>query len=93
MRRYLAAQDGSGLRAVAAPMRSRGWYDLSRVDPAFVVAAWSATGPAERGVGRPLLVTVDEVAVAATGGDPAGVVTAEAAAAAAGRGAVHHGGR
>ncbi len=90
LRAHLTGQDGSGLRAVAAPMRSRGWYDLSRVDPAFVLAAWSATEPSDRGVARPLLVTADEVAPAASGGDPAGVVTSEAAAAATGRGAVHH---
>jgi hypothetical protein len=63
LRRHLATGDGSGLRAVAVPMRRRGWYDLSRIDPAFVGAAWSATDPLDRGVSRPLLVTADEVAV------------------------------
>lgn len=64
LRQHLAAEDGSGMRAVAAPMRSRGWYDLARVDPAFVAAAWAATEEPERGVRRPLLVTADEVALA-----------------------------
>jgi hypothetical protein len=71
LRTHLAAGDGSGMRAVAAPMRSRGWFDLARIDPAFVAAAWTATGEAERGVRRPLLVTADEVALARAGGDPA----------------------
>lgn len=70
LRRYLATEDGSGMRAVAAPMRSRGWYDLARVDPAFVAAAWAATDESERGVRRPLLVTADEVALAGRSGGP-----------------------
>lgn len=64
LRRYLADEDGSGMRALAVPMRSRGWYDLARIDPAFVGAAWSATPEVERGVPRPLLVTADEVRIA-----------------------------
>lgn len=64
VRQHLAASDGSGMRAVAVPMRSRGWYDLARVDPAFVQAAWSATDELERGFRRPVLVTEDEVVAA-----------------------------
>jgi hypothetical protein len=64
VRRYLAASDGSGLRAAAVPMRSRGWYDLARIDPAFVQAAWAATDELERGLPRPVLVTADEVVLA-----------------------------
>jgi hypothetical protein len=63
LRRHLAMGDSTGMRAVAVPMRRRGWYDLSRIDPAFVGAAWSATDELDRGVPRPLLVTADEVAV------------------------------
>jgi len=55
---------GSLLRAVAVPVRTRGWFDLARIDPAFVGAAWTATDPAERGFSRALLVTRDEVALA-----------------------------
>jgi hypothetical protein len=73
LRVSLAASDGSGMRAVAVPTRSRGWYDLRRVDPAFAGAVWSATDEAARGVPRPLLVTRDEVALARAGGDPAAV--------------------
>jgi len=58
-----------GMRAVAVPMRSRGWLDLSRVDPAFSAAAARLTTPDERGFSRPLLVTREEVALAAEGGD------------------------
>lgn len=70
LRGYLAAGDGSGMRALAVPMRSRGWYDLARIDPAFVAAAWSATPEVERGYPRPLLVTADEVRMAVPRGDP-----------------------
>jgi hypothetical protein len=48
-------------------MRSRGWFDLARIDPAFVGAAAAATEPELRGVLRPLLVTTDEVGLAAGG--------------------------
>src|SRR3954453_22002966 len=58
-----------GMRAVAVPMRSRGWLALSRVDPAFSAAAARLTTPDERGFSRPLLVTREEVALAAEGGD------------------------
>lgn len=71
LRRYLAEDDGSGLRALAVPMRSRGWYDLARIDPAFVTAAWSATEEADRGFDAPLLVTADEVTLATVRGDVA----------------------
>lgn len=63
-----------GMRAVAVPMRSRGWLDLSRIDPAFVVAAAGATEPAERGFTRPLLMTRDEVTLTLEGGRPAEIV-------------------
>ena len=64
LRKYLAHADGTGLRAVACPMRSRAWFDLAHIDPAFVMAAAAATDEEFRGVDRPLLVTVDEVTVA-----------------------------
>jgi hypothetical protein len=50
-------------------MRSRGWLDLSRVDPAFSAAAARLTATEERGFSRPLLVTAEEVALAPEGGD------------------------
>jgi hypothetical protein len=71
LRAHLATTDGTGMRAVAAPMRSRGWFDLARIDPAFVGAAAAATEPELRGAVRPLLVTADEVGLAA------GAVSAE----------------
>jgi hypothetical protein len=58
-----------GLRTVAVPMRSRGWLDLSRVDPAFSAAAARLTAVDERGFSRPLLVTREEVALAPERGD------------------------
>lgn len=61
LRRHLAAGDGIGMRSVGAPMRTRVWFDLRRIDPAFVVAAAAATDAEQRGVDRPLLVTVDEL--------------------------------
>jgi hypothetical protein len=61
LRRHLATSDGTGMRAVAVPMRRRGWFDLARIDPPFVLAAAHATSAEERGLDRPLLVTEDEV--------------------------------
>ena len=58
----------SGMRTAAVPMRSRGWLDLGRVDPAFALAAAAATGPIERGFARPILITRDEIALARPGG-------------------------
>jgi hypothetical protein len=58
-----------GMRTVAVPMRSRGWLDLNRVDPAFSAAAARLTAPDERGFSRPLLITREEVALAPEGGD------------------------
>lgn len=72
-RSAIAAQAPDGMRTVAVPMRSRGWLDLSRVDPAFSAAAARLTTPEERGFSRPLLVTRDELSLAADGGD---VITA-----------------
>ncbi|MFV0459177.1 MAG: hypothetical protein ACK5MT_10485 [Actinomycetales bacterium] len=67
VRTYLAEADGSGMRATAVPHRSRGWYDLARIDPAFTQAAFAASEPAARGLPRPLLVTADEVALGPSG--------------------------
>ena len=58
-----------GMRTVAVPMRTRGWLDLTRVDPAFSAAAARLTAPDERGFSRPLLITREEVALAPEGGD------------------------
>jgi hypothetical protein len=58
-----------GMRTVAVPMRSRGWLDLARVDPAFSAAAARLTSPDERGFSRPLLITREELALAPEGGD------------------------
>ncbi len=69
LRRALARGDGTGMRAVAVPDRTRGWFDLARVDPAYVALAWQLTDETERGVRVPLLVTTDEVAAASIRGD------------------------
>ncbi|MFL6099896.1 MAG: hypothetical protein ACJ71T_08085 [Actinomycetales bacterium] len=69
LRTHLARSDGTGLRAVAVPMRSRGWFDLARIDPAFVSAAAAATDEVDRAFWRPLLVTEEEVGLATPGGD------------------------
>jgi hypothetical protein len=66
--------DAGGMRAVAAPVRHRGWLDLSRIDPAFVQAAASIARAEVRGFLRPLLLTVDEVVIALAGGNPARIV-------------------
>jgi hypothetical protein len=69
LRAALAAHDGSGLRAVAVPLRSRGWSDVARIDPAYVAAVYELTGELERGVDRALIVTRDEVCLPVRGGD------------------------
>ncbi|MBX5446931.1 MAG: hypothetical protein IRZ27_00220 [Acidothermus cellulolyticus] len=61
------AADAGGMRAVAAPMRHRGWLELSRIDPAFVRAAAMLTDDENRGFVRPVLVTADEVCLAGDG--------------------------
>jgi hypothetical protein len=69
LRAAIVADEPDGMRTVAVPMRSRGWLDLSRVDPAFSAAAARLTATEERGFSRPLLVTAEEVALAPEGGD------------------------
>jgi len=64
-----------GLATVVAPMRTRAWTRLKLVDPAFAPAAWLVTSEEERGFPRPVLVTEDEVVLAAEGGNPAQLVT------------------
>ena len=73
-RSSLVRGDSTGMRGVAVPMRSRGWLDLARIDPAFASAAAAATELDERGFDRPLLVTADEVVQAPEGGRPAEIV-------------------
>jgi hypothetical protein len=60
-RRALTDLDRVGVRAVAAPMRRRGWLDPDHVDAVFTRTAAAATAPADRGFSRPVLVTVDGV--------------------------------
>ncbi|HTR69835.1 MAG TPA: hypothetical protein VMH41_06350 [Mycobacteriales bacterium] len=69
LRQAIVEGVSDGMRTVAVPMRSRGWLDLSRVDPAFSAAAARLTSPEERGFSRPLLVTKEEVAIARADGD------------------------
>lgn len=64
-----ALVDGQGMRSAAIPMRSRGWLDLGRLDPAFAVSASMLTDADERGFPRPVLVTADEVSLVRAGGD------------------------
>ncbi len=69
LRRALADAAG-GMASAVVPMRRRGWTRLALIDPAFGPAAAAATSAEERGFQRPMLVTADEVAVAAPGGRP-----------------------
>ena len=82
LRAALCSKDGTGLRAAAVPMRTRGWLDLSRIDPAYTAAAAAATDELERGFPRPLLLTEEEVTLAPEGGRPAEIVLRDPAAAA-----------
>lgn len=72
LRTALARGDGTGMRAVAVPVRSRGWFDLARIDPAYVGAAWIASEPPDRAFDRPLLVTADAVTAPVRSGDVLG---------------------
>ena len=81
LRTFLAQSDGTGMRGLAVPMRSRGWFDLARIDPAFVSAAAAATDEVDRAFWRPLLVTRDGVNVASAGGDVRTIVLRDPAAA------------
>ncbi len=64
VRSAVAAQDGTGMRAVAVPSRRRAWFDDRHLDPGFVAAVWALTPEPERGVPAAVLVTRDEVAPA-----------------------------
>lgn len=68
------AQSAGGLGAAVVPMRRRGWTKLALIDPAFGPAAAAATQAEDRGFGRPLLVTADELTLAAEGGRPEQIV-------------------
>lgn len=69
--RAALAGEAGGMRPLVVPMRTRGWADLSRIDPAFGPAAAAATDEVDRGFPRPVLITADEVVVVKPGGDPA----------------------
>jgi hypothetical protein len=60
-RSVLCESDPVGWRTAAVPMRTRGWLDLGRIDPAFAAAAALATSPDERGFDRAVLVTPEEI--------------------------------
>jgi len=60
-RRALCEADPVGWRTAAVPMRTRGWLDLGRIDPAFAAAAALATEPDERGFDRAVFVTPEEI--------------------------------
>jgi len=70
LRLALCSGDSVRMRAAAVPTRNRGWLDLSRMDPAFALAAATLADDDERGFPRPLLITAEEVTMARAGGDP-----------------------
>ncbi len=67
-RAALCEADPVGWRTAAVPMRTRGWLDLGRIDPAFAAAAALATDADERGFDRAVLVTPEEVVMVGVGG-------------------------
>lgn len=79
LRASLAAAAG-GLGAAVVPMRRRGWSRLALIDPAFGPAAAAATPADERGFARPLLLTADELTLAAEGGRPEQILLRDPAA-------------
>ena len=60
-RAALCDADPVGWRTAAVPMRTRGWLNLGRIDPAFAAAAALATHPDERGFERAILVTPEQI--------------------------------
>ncbi len=72
--RTALVEEASGMRQVVVPMRTRGWLDLSRIDPAFAIAAAAASDLADRGFPRSLLVTREEVVMVRPGGRPHEIV-------------------
>jgi len=66
----VSAGEARGMRAAVIPMRTRGWLDVSRIDPAFGPAAATATDAVDRGFERPVLITTHEVTVVLAGGRP-----------------------
>jgi hypothetical protein len=73
LRSALAGRSG-GMGAAVVPMRRRGWTRLALIDPAFGPAAAAATPAADRGFPRPVLMTADELTLAAEGGRPQEIV-------------------
>ncbi|HVF06834.1 MAG TPA: hypothetical protein VNA20_18500 [Frankiaceae bacterium] len=67
--RAALAGEAGGMRPLVVPMRTRGWADISRIDPAFGPAAAAATDAVDRGFERPVLLTEDEVVMVKPGGD------------------------
>jgi hypothetical protein len=70
LRQAIVGTMPDGMRTVAVPMRTRGWLDLNRIDPAFSAAAARLSAVEDRGFDRPLLVTREEVVLAREDGDP-----------------------
>lgn len=68
------ANAAGGLAAAVVPMRRRGWTRLALIDPAFGPAAAAASQAEERGFARPVLLTPDELSLAAEGGRPEVIV-------------------
>jgi|694.fasta_scaffold21742_6 hypothetical protein len=60
-RACLAQFHNVGMRAVAVPMRTRGWVDPNHLDSAFVQGAAAATDRQQRGFTTAMLVTADGV--------------------------------
>ena len=78
--RAALAERAGGMGAAVVPMRRRGWTELALIDPAFGPAAAAATSAEERGFARPLLLTADELTLAAEGGRPEQIVLRDPAA-------------
>lgn len=68
------ADAAGGMGAAVVPMRRRGWTRLALIDPAFGPAAAKATPAEDRGFPRPVLLTPDELTLAAEGGRPEEIV-------------------
>ena len=78
--RTALANAAGGMGAAVVPMRRRGWTSLAQIDPAFGPAAAAATSAEDRGFSRPVLLTADELSLAAEGGRPEQIVLRDPAA-------------
>lgn len=66
LRRLLVAEDGSGMRTVCIPSRTRGWLDHNRIDNAYVEIAQGEDKAGNQGLSRPIFISNTSVTLPQT---------------------------